>query len=57
MLFDVKGKQEWYGGRITSQGKQACKWLVRFDDGDEDTVVWPDPKGEVRILSATKTNK
>ena len=57
VLFDVDGKQDWYGGKITSKEKQAGRWLVRFDDGDEETIVWPDPKGEVRIVSAKKKRR
>jgi hypothetical protein len=47
VLFDV-----WYGGLIASQKEETGKWLVLFDDGDEETIVWPDPKGDVRILGA-----
>ena len=25
-------------------------WQVLFDDGDEDTITWPDPSGDVRIV-------
>ena len=56
MLFDVDGMQEWHGGLIASQKVETGKWLVLFDDGDdsdEETIVWSDPKGEVRILGAT----
>jgi hypothetical protein len=52
VLFDVDGMQEWYGGLIASEKEETGKWLVLFDDGDEETIVWPDPKGEVRILGA-----
>jgi hypothetical protein len=51
VLFDVDGQQDWYGGKIVKKEKQAGKWLVRFDDGDEESIIWPDPKGEVRICS------
>jgi hypothetical protein len=57
VLFDVDGKQDWYGGKITSKEKQAGRWLVRLDDGDEETIVWPDPQGEVRIVSAKKERR
>ena len=53
VLFDVDGMQEWHGGLIASQKVETGKWLVLFDDRDEETIVWSDPKGEVRILGAT----
>ncbi len=53
VLFDVDGQTDWYGGKITRKEKKG-KWLVLFDDGDEDYIVWPDPKGEVRITSSKK---
>jgi len=53
VLFDVDGETDWYGGKITRKEKKG-KWLVLFDDGDEDYIVWPDPKGEVRITSSKK---
>jgi hypothetical protein len=57
VLFVLDGKRKWYGGQIKKQKKQAGKWLVRFDDGDEDTIVWPDSAGEVRILSAANCDE
>ena len=54
VLFEVDGKQDWYGGKIIKKEKQAGKWLARFDDGDEESITWPDPKGEVRICSIKK---
>jgi len=54
VLFDVDGQQDWYGGKILRKEKKASMWLVLFDDGDEDSIVYPDPKGEVRIVSSKK---
>jgi len=25
-------------------------WQVLFDDGDEDTITWPDPSGDVQVV-------
>ena len=53
VLFDVDGKTDWYGGKVTRKEKKGA-WAVLFDDGDEDLITWPDPKGEVRITSSKK---
>jgi hypothetical protein len=49
ILFDG-GK--WYRGQLTSQDKSGS-WHVKFSDGDETDVTFPDP--EVRLISATET--
>jgi len=54
VLFDVDGQQDWYGGKIIRKDKKDGIWLVLFDDGDEDSIIFPDPKGEVRIVSSEK---
>jgi hypothetical protein len=54
VLFDVDGTQEWYGGKILRKDKKAGCWQVLYDDGDEDTIKYPDPKGEVRVVSSKK---
>ncbi len=50
VLFD---ETQWFGGQITRQTNKEGVYLVKYDDGEENTIVWPDAKGEVRIVSAT----
>jgi hypothetical protein len=49
VLFDNGfGKHQWHEGRVTkNQGRQ---WQVRFEDGEEHAISWPDHSGEVRLL-------
>ena len=54
VLFEVEGTQEWFGGKLIGKEKKAGFWKVLFDDGEEDMIEYPDPKGEVRIVSAKK---
>lgn len=37
-----------------SQDKEVSQWLVLFDDGDKDSIILPDQKGEVRIVSSKR---
>jgi hypothetical protein len=48
VLFDNGGKHQWHEGRVTK--KQGRQWQVRFEDGEEHAISWPDHSGEVRFL-------